>query len=118
MGFTIVSGYACPLYHDLYEAHGWRRVDRPALNNSGNVRMESIWLSPRTVDALNGRCHISGYETRPAKNPAAVALGKRARGIPKRFSADEIARRSKRLAQARLRRWPSSESKPKPLRSR
>jgi DNA adenine methylase len=107
-GYTVLSGYACPLYHDLYEAHGWRRADHPARNNSGNVRMESIWLSPRTVDALNGRCHISGYATGPAKNPAAVALGKLAAGVSKRFSADEIARRSRRLAQARLRRWAKS----------
>jgi DNA adenine methylase len=110
-GFDVVSGYDCPLYRELYEAHGWWRVDRPALNNSGNVRMGRLWLSPRTVDALNGGCHITAYATKPAKNPAAVALGKRAAGIPKRFSIEEIARRTKRLAQGRLRRWPRPEQR-------
>jgi len=48
---VVVSGYACPLYADLYERHGWRRVDIEAATNGSN-RVESLWLSPRTVDAL------------------------------------------------------------------
>ena len=51
-GYVVVSGYACPLYTDLYEAHGWTRVDKEAQTNSGGKRIESLWLSPRTVDAL------------------------------------------------------------------
>ena len=51
-GFVIVSGYACDLYRDLYEAHGWKRVDKEARTNSGGKRIESLWLSPRTVEAL------------------------------------------------------------------
>jgi hypothetical protein len=51
------------------------------------------------------------YATKPAKNPAAIALGKRAAGIPKRFSVEEIARRTKRLAQGKLRRWPRPEER-------
>ena len=51
-GYVIVSGYACDLYRDLYEAHGWKRVDKEARTNSGGKRIESLWLSPRTVEAL------------------------------------------------------------------
>jgi len=52
-GFVIVSGYASPLYADLYEAHGWQRHDVEAQTNSGGKRIESLWLSPRTTAALN-----------------------------------------------------------------
>jgi DNA adenine methylase len=51
-GHVVVSGYACPLYTELYEAHGWTRVDKEAQTNSGGKRIESLWLSPRTVEAL------------------------------------------------------------------
>lgn len=51
-GYVVVSGYACPLYTKLYEAHGWQRVDKEAQTNSGGKRIESLWLSPRTVEAL------------------------------------------------------------------
>lgn len=51
-GFVVVSGYACPLYTDLYEAHGWPRFDKEAQTNSGGKRIESLWLSPRTLTAL------------------------------------------------------------------
>jgi hypothetical protein len=47
----VVSGYACELYHDLYEVHGWQRVDTEAQTN-GQKRTESLWLNPRTVEAL------------------------------------------------------------------
>lgn len=51
-GHVVISGYACPLYTDLYERHGWQRHDREAQTNSGGKRTESVWLSPRTVEAL------------------------------------------------------------------
>lgn len=51
-GCVVVSGYACPLYTDIYEAHGWQRVDKEAQTNSGGKRIESLWLSPRTHAAL------------------------------------------------------------------
>ena len=41
------------------------------------------------------------------KNPAAVALGKLAKGHPKNFSREEIAKRVARLADARKKRWPA-----------
>ncbi len=53
VGYVIVSGYACPLYTELYEAHGWHRVDKEAQTNSGGKRVESLWLSPRTWASLS-----------------------------------------------------------------
>ncbi len=44
-GAVVVSGYASPLYAEIYEAHGWHRVDRAFQGNSGSIRTESIWLS-------------------------------------------------------------------------
>jgi len=38
-------------------------------------------------------------------NRAAQALGRRAKGIPKNYSAAQIAERTKRLAEARAKRW-------------
>ena len=54
-GYVIVSGYACLLYTELYETHDWHRVDKEAQTNSGGKRIESLWLSPRTVEALGKR---------------------------------------------------------------
>ena len=51
-GYVVVSGYACPLYADLYEAHGWVRRDKEAQTNSGGKQIESLWLSTRTWRAL------------------------------------------------------------------
>lgn len=58
-GYVVVSGYACPLYTELYEDHGWHRVDKEAQTNSGGKRIESLWLSPRTVEALGQREQLS-----------------------------------------------------------
>jgi len=52
-GYVVVSGYACDLYAELYEAHDWHRVDKEAQTNSGGKRIESLWLSPRTWAALH-----------------------------------------------------------------
>jgi len=50
-GFVVVSGYRCDLYDRLYA--DWPRFDsEPVLTNSGGSRVESIWLSPYTADAL------------------------------------------------------------------
>ena len=51
-GMAIVSGYACELYRDLYEAQGWRRADRLARIDGGKSAVESLWLSPRVAQAL------------------------------------------------------------------
>lgn len=52
-GYVVISGYACPLYTELYERHGWQRHDKEAQTNSGGKRVESVWLSPRTAEALS-----------------------------------------------------------------
>lgn len=52
VGYVVISGYACPLYTELYERHGWQRHDKEAQTNSGGKRIESVWLSPRTAEAL------------------------------------------------------------------
>lgn len=53
-GFVVVSGFACPLYTELYEDHGWERHDKEARTSNNTKRIESIWLSPQTVEALSG----------------------------------------------------------------
>ena len=42
----------------------------------------------------------------PTKEPAAVALGRLTRGIPKRLTPEERERRRLALAAARSKRWP------------
>jgi DNA adenine methylase len=51
-GYVIVSGMASPLYAELYEAHGWKRVETDSRGNSASMRIEALWLNPRTVQAL------------------------------------------------------------------
>ena len=50
-GMVVLSGYACPLYDDLYA--DWHRTDRDTYADCALKRTESLWLSPRTVEALN-----------------------------------------------------------------
>jgi DNA adenine methylase len=52
-GMVLISGYQSALYQQLYEARGWKRVDRRAQTNSGSFRVESLWLSPQAWQALN-----------------------------------------------------------------
>jgi len=47
-GYVVLSGYACPLYDELYE--GWYRVDRVAHADGARDRIESLWLNPRAAD--------------------------------------------------------------------
>lgn len=52
-GYVVISGYASGLYSQLYEQAGWKRVDkRSQMNGGGQHRIESLWLSPRTVEAI------------------------------------------------------------------
>jgi len=44
-------------------------------------------------------------------NRAAQALGRMAKGVPKIYSAEQIAERTKRLAAARAKRWPKKQKK-------
>jgi DNA adenine methylase len=51
-GMVILSGYACELYDaELYP--DWRRIDRKTHADGAKDRLESLWLSPRTVEALH-----------------------------------------------------------------
>lgn len=53
-GCVVISGYDSALYNQLYEGNGWqRRFIRSQMNGGGQHRTESIWLSPRAVEALN-----------------------------------------------------------------
>lgn len=51
-GMAIISGYACPLYADLYESRGWQRIDKETRINGPGHAIESLWISPRTMDML------------------------------------------------------------------
>ena len=44
-------------------------------------------------------------------NRAAQALGRLARGIPKTYSPSELAARTKRLSEARAKRWAGHKKK-------
>jgi hypothetical protein len=46
-------------------------------------------------------------------NRAAQALGRRAKGVQKSFSAAELEIRKQRLAEARLKRWAGHKKKAK-----
>ena len=50
-GTAVVSGYATPLYAELYEANGWERVDFKARINGTRTAVESIWIHPRNQQA-------------------------------------------------------------------
>lgn len=54
---VILSGYDNDLYNDMLP--GWHRIDKTArtngnADNSVTHKVESLWLSPRTYDALYG----------------------------------------------------------------
>lgn len=45
-GLTVLSGYPNDIYRDLFEARGWKRIDKETNVNGGGVRTEALWLSP------------------------------------------------------------------------
>lgn len=49
--YVVVSGYASDLYRDLYSE--WHQITKESQTNSGSKRMEWLWVSPQTWDALN-----------------------------------------------------------------
>lgn len=51
-GMAVISGYACDLYTRLYEGNDWIRMDREARIDGGGTAIESLWISPRTWQAL------------------------------------------------------------------
>lgn len=48
-GYVVLSGYACPLYDELYQ--GWQRIDRATHADGAKDRTESLWLNPRASQA-------------------------------------------------------------------
>lgn len=42
----VLSGYPSRLYRRLYEAAGWRRVEKKARTMASNTRTECLWLNP------------------------------------------------------------------------
>lgn len=50
-GFVVLSGYRCDLYDELFG--DWERVDRDVIVFRSSQRVESLWLSPVTVRALD-----------------------------------------------------------------
>jgi DNA adenine methylase len=61
-GYVVISGYACQQYTELYEDHGWHRIDRLTQTNSGGKRTESIWLSPRTWIAMQNHAGLPLFQ--------------------------------------------------------
>lgn len=51
-GNIILSGYECPLYKELFEDNGWKRIDKNTLANGGIKRTESLWFPPQTIAAI------------------------------------------------------------------
>lgn len=51
-GMVVLSGYACGLYDELY--HDWQRIDKETYADGAEKRIESLWLSPHTAEALAG----------------------------------------------------------------
>ena len=51
-GMVIVSGYACPLYDELFG--DWHRVERDTYADGARDRTEVLWISPPTWAALRG----------------------------------------------------------------
>jgi len=45
-GMVVLSGYAHPLYTELYEAHGWARHCTSTVNQNGSRAVECLWLNP------------------------------------------------------------------------
>jgi len=58
-GMVIISGYPSSAYQLWYEGHGWRRFEKQTRTNSSGMvsadRTEAIWVSPRTIRALERR---------------------------------------------------------------
>ena len=46
-GQVAVSGYGCDLYEELFEDHGWHRVDdeEKTMHTTKDTRRESLWLN-------------------------------------------------------------------------
>lgn len=60
-GMVVISGYPSALYDDeLFPT--WQRVERMAYADGARERTETLWLSPRTTEALNSPVQMSILE--------------------------------------------------------
>jgi DNA adenine methylase len=50
-GFVVLSGYNCDHYERLY--FDWKRIDKRALADGARERVESLWLNPQAVAAID-----------------------------------------------------------------
>ena len=46
-GMVVISGYACPLYEELYQ--DWHRVNRKTFADGASARTESLWINPNAT---------------------------------------------------------------------
>jgi DNA adenine methylase len=66
-GYVVVSGYNCALYEEIFGS--WVRVDRSFHADGARLRVESLWLSPRTCEA----CQLSLLHDLNSQQPLEVA---------------------------------------------
>jgi len=64
-GMVIISGYPSGLYQLWYERYGWKRVETAARAGGGHARTEALWLSPRTVKALQQNRQLALFSIIP-----------------------------------------------------
>lgn len=50
-GFVVLSGYDNELYNDIL--HDWHKESKETRNQTNDKRLETVWISQRTLDALN-----------------------------------------------------------------
>jgi hypothetical protein len=121
MRFSIVPTRKL-LRHRLGIGTQKRALDTKALlweclgdENNSNKKISSWWPPGRCNGHQRQTACPSRHDSRAVsrntegaivKNKAASALGKLAKGKPKNLTEWEIARRTRRLAEARKKRWP------------
>ena len=47
-GSVVLSGYACPLYNELY--YDWQYFERQSFADGARVRTESLWINPQAMN--------------------------------------------------------------------
>ena len=51
-GKVAVSGYKCELYRELFEEHGWNRIDadEKTMHTTKDTRQESLWINYEPIN--------------------------------------------------------------------
>lgn len=62
-GYVVICGYTSDLYSDLYA--DWHKVNRTARVNGGGSKQETLWLPPRTWQALKRPYQVSLFGANP-----------------------------------------------------